>query len=247
MNRKNFIKTSLIAGTAVTFLPSYTSITWQNSFSRDQLIGKGNLNIIGESYTSTMHTETAVALTKMKAAALKEDIAIEVVSAYRSFQRQKEIYEGKYSRFIGQGLSPMEAIEKIIEYSTIPGTSRHHWGTDLDLIDSNPKRPESVLQAKNFHGKGPFCKLKEWLDIHAASFGFHEVYTNNAHRKGFAYEPWHMSYAPVSIPMLKAYKKLDVKAILQEEQIKGSEHFTHDFITRYRKENILDINPELLS
>ena len=42
----------------------------------------------------------------MKSAAAKDNISIEVVSAYRSFERQKEIFEGKYKRFTGQGLSP---------------------------------------------------------------------------------------------------------------------------------------------
>ncbi len=246
MNRKDFIKTSLIASAGWGLFSSMSHGLFQGGYTRDQLIGKGNPDIAGDSYTSTMHTETAKALEKMKAAAQADGIAIEVVSAYRSFQRQKEIFEGKYKRFTQQGLSPAEAIEKIIEYSTIPGTSRHHWGTDLDLIDANAPRPESVLQEENYHGKGPYCKLKEWMDKHAESFGFYEVYTNNANRKGFAYEPWHFSYAPVSIPMLKAYKELDVKAILQEENILGHEYFTDDFIAKYRKDNILDINPELL-
>ena len=80
----------------------------------------------------------------------------------------------------------------------------------------------------------------------ANSFGFYEVYTNDANRKGFKYEPWHFSYAPVSKPMLIEYKKLDVKKILQQENILGSEHFTDAFIGQYRKQNILDINTELL-
>ncbi len=141
----------------------------------------------------------------------------------------------------------IDAIEKIIEYSTIPGTSRHHWGTDIDIIDGNAKpRPKSVLESELFHGDGPFCKIKNWLTENANSFGFYEVYTNNANRKGFKYEPWHYSYAPVSKPMLLEYKKLDVKKIIQQEKILGSEHFTDTFITNYKKQHLLDINPELL-
>ncbi|MBX2827428.1 MAG: M15 family metallopeptidase [Flavobacteriaceae bacterium] len=246
MNRKDFIKTAAIVGTGISLLPAFSLAIPQDQFTRDQLIGKGNPDITGDSYTSTMHIATAKALAQMSVAAQAEGIEIEVVSAYRSFDRQKQIFEGKYKRFTGQGLSPMEAIEKIIAYSTIPGTSRHHWGTDLDLIDANAPRPESVLQERHYHGKGPFCKFKEWMDKHSESFGFFEVYTNNANRKGFAYEPWHFSYAPVAKPMLQAYKKLDVKSILAAESILGHEHFTDEFITKYRKENILDINPQLL-
>jgi LAS superfamily LD-carboxypeptidase LdcB len=248
MNRKDFIQNTTLFGLGASLLPtlSFAGIATQ-TFTREQLTGKGNPDIIGDTYTSKMHKDAKAAFLKMKAEAAKENIIIEVVSAYRSFKRQKEIYEGKYQRFTGQGLTPIQAIEKIIEYSTIPGTSRHHWGTDIDIIDANAPQPTSVLQAKNFHGKGPFCKLKEWLNSNANSFGFYEVYTDNANRKGFKYEPWHFSYAPVSKHMLEDYKKLDLKQILLEEKIMGASNFSEAFITKYRDENILDINPELLS
>ena len=42
------------------------------------------------------------------------------------------------------------AIDKIIEYSTLPGTSRHHWGTDIDIIDAEPPEEGDVLLPKNF-------------------------------------------------------------------------------------------------
>lgn len=247
MNRNKFIKLTTSAGIGISLLPFLSFSVLQETFTRNELLGKGNPNIVGDTYTSKMHEETANALKKMSAAAKKEGIIIEVVSAYRSFQRQKEIFEGKYQRFTKQGLSPKDALVKIIEYSTIPGTSRHHWGTDIDIIQSNVKRPKNVLQAQHFHGEGPFCKLKDWLNLHANNFGFFEVYTDNPNRKGFKYEPWHFSYAPISIPMLNEYKKLDLKSILQEEKLLGSEHFTDSFITRYRNENIFDINPKLLS
>ncbi|MAP54286.1 M15 family metallopeptidase [Altibacter sp.] len=247
MKRSKFIKISGAAALGVSLVPQFSFTVLQDIFTRDQLIGKGNPDITGDSYTSKMHKEAKAAFERMKQEAAAEGITIEVVSAYRSFQRQKEIFEGKYRRFTDQGLSPSEAITKIIEYSTIPGTSRHHWGTDLDLIDSSVPRPQNVLQPEHFHGTGPFCRLKEWMNRHANTFGFYEVYTDNAHRKGFKYEPWHFSYAPVSIPMLKAYKKLDVQKILQEEKILGAQHFSEAFIATYRNENILDINPELLS
>lgn len=247
MNRNKFIKLTTSAGIGISLLPLLSFSVLQETFTRNELLGKGNPNIVGDTYTSKMHEETANALKKMSAAAKKEGIIIEVVSAYRSFQRQKEIFEGKYQRFTKQGLSPKDALVKIIEYSTIPGTSRHHWGTDIDIIQSNVKRPKNVLQAQHFHGEGPFCKLKDWLTLHANNFGFFEVYTDNPNRKGFKYEPWHFSYAPISIPMLNEYEKLDLKSILQEEKLLGSEHFTDSFITRYRNENIFDINPKLLS
>lgn len=241
MKRSEFLHSILLIGGAM----GLSSFELQD-YTRDQLIGKGNPDLVGNSYLTTMHKATAEALQKMKAAAAKEGISIEVVSAYRSFQRQKEIFEKKYRNYTGQGMAPLGAIKKIIEYSTIPGTSRHHWGTDLDLIDGNAPRPKNVLVAKHFHGEGPFCKMKEWMNENAASFGFYEVYTDSPNRKGFKYEPWHFSYAPVSIPMLQSYRKLDLREILKTENILGNEYFTTDFLSQYWKENIMDINPRLL-
>ena len=246
MERNEFIKTIGLTTIGLGLIPSSVYAITQNRFTRNQLIGKDDLNIIGNSYTTKMHRDTAGAFQKMKTEAAKKGFEIELVSAYRSFERQKEIFEEKYNRYSAQGLSPLQAIKKIIEYSTIPGTSRHHWGTDIDIIDANTPRPKSVLQPEHFHGNGPFCKLKNWLNEHAESFGFYEVYTNNGNRKGFNYEPWHFSYAPVSIPMLTEFKNLDLKKILLEEKIEGAEFFTDAFIDQYRKENILDINPKLL-
>lgn len=247
MRRKEFIKISSITGIGLAILPQLSFKNFMETFTRNQLIGKGNPDIVGKSYTSKMHKTAKQAFLKMKAEAAMENINIEVVSAYRSFQRQKEIFEGKYKRFTKEGLTPEKTLEKIIEYSTIPGTSRHHWGTDLDIIDANAPRPANVLMPENFHGTGPFCKLKMWLDDHAEKFGFFEVYTDNGNRKGFKYEPWHFSYAPVSIPMLKAYKEqIDVMKMLSEEKIMGSEYFSEAFVSKYVKENIFDINPKLL-
>ena len=245
MTRNEFLKISAALGT-LSILPSWTSLPLFQNFTREQLIGKGNPDIVGDSYLSKMHKDTAIALGKMQKEAAGHGIKIEVVSAYRSFQRQKEIFEGKYRKYTQEGASPLEALQKIIEYSTIPGTSRHHWGTDLDLIDGGIPKPKNVLIADHFQGTGPFCKMKEWMNEHAASFGFLEVYTDDPQRKGFHYEPWHFSYAPVSIPMLQAFKKLDVKKILSEEKVLGSAHFSEEFIQKYRNENILDINPKLL-
>lgn len=243
MKRRDFF--NLLGGiTLASVLPVSAIGRPLQDYTVEQLIGKGSPDFKGDGFL--MHPLAYEAFLKMKKEALLENIRIDMVSAYRSFQRQKEIFEGKYTRFTAQGEDPQRAIQRIIEYSTIPGTSRHHWGTDIDIIDGTPPAPESVLQAKHFHGDGPFCKMKEWLNKNAGRFGFIEVYTDDPKRKGFKYEPWHFSYAPVSVPMLREYKKLDVKQILQQEKIKGSEYFSQAFIESYRSENILDINPKLL-
>ncbi|NQY07107.1 MAG: M15 family metallopeptidase [Flavobacteriaceae bacterium] len=243
MNRKTFIHNCLLGGAALAIAPQF-SFSNISEFSNEELIGKGNPEVFGNGYS--LRKEAYDAFIKMKAAALKENLPIRVVSSYRTYAHQNRIWERKYKRFTGQGLSPINAIIKIVEYSTIPGTSRHHWATDIDIVLEVQNPPKDVLLAKHFHNNGPFCKLKEWLDEHSESFGFHLVYTDNANRKGFKYEPWHFTYAPLSKKMLEAYRKFDVKTMLQKEKLMGSEHFTTEFIDQYIKENILDINPYLL-
>lgn len=132
----------------------------------------------------------------MKTEAAKEGFKIQVVSSYRNYQHQNRIWKRKYKEFTSEGLSPIQAIKKIIEYSTIPGTSRHHWATDLDIVDGNARQPRDVLLAKNFEEKGAFYKFKVWLDANASTFGFYLVYTDSKERRGFKYEPWHIHMHP---------------------------------------------------
>ncbi len=217
------------------------------NYPAEELIGKGNPSLVGEG--TPLRKEVYEAFIKMKTAALQENIHIKIESGYRSFQRQKYIWESKYANYTQRGLAPEKAIQKIIEYSTIPGTSRHHWGTDMDIIDANASyKGDDTLNPENFVEGAPFYKLKKWLDHHADSFGFILVYTNEPGRKGFNYEPWHYSYAPLSIPMLRAYQEqIHLKKILREEAVLGSEHFSDAFIEKYMKEHILGINPVLVT
>ncbi|WP_160131101.1 M15 family metallopeptidase [Kordia antarctica] len=242
MNRSNFMK---LFGLGTVALYSFPSMAFNTQKSDTlELIGKGNPTVFGNGFS--LRKEAYDAFVKMTAAAAKDGIEIHPVSSYRNYAHQNRIWERKYKRFTKQGLSPIKAIEKIIAYSTIPGTSRHHWATDIDIIDKSASYSGDVLVPEKFHGDGPFCKLREWLETNANTYDFYIVYTDDAHRKGFEYEPWHYSYAPLSKPMLKEYRKLDIKKMLQAEKLMGSEHFDENFINSYIKENILDINPELL-
>jgi LAS superfamily LD-carboxypeptidase LdcB len=227
-------------GFLILFLMSFTTVIL---FPKEELLGKGAPELYGKNHR--LRKEAHEAYIKMSTAALNDGLKMKVVSSYRSYAHQNRIWERKYKRFRAQGMEALAAIKKIVEYSTIPGTSRHHWGTDLDIVLDIPNPPNDVLLARHFHQNGPFCKLKEWLDQHAESFGFEIVYTDNANRKGFKYEPWHFTYTPLSKPMLSEYRQLDIKTMLQQEKLMGSEYFTEAFINKYIEENILDINPTL--
>ena len=214
-----------------------------DTYSIEELIGKSSMTNYDNIYN--LRSEVYNAFLKMQSDALNEGIHIEVVSSYRSFEHQKRIWTRKYNKYISQGLLPEKAIDKIIEYSTIPGTSRHHWGTDIDIIDGSKPKPKDVLLAKHFEKGGLYNDLKKWLDNHAEEYGFCLVYTDVLERKGFKYEPWHFSYLNTSKEILLEFIKIDIKKVLLNEKIVGSEYFTDDFLHSYIEENVLDINPNL--
>ncbi|MGB2460926.1 MAG: M15 family metallopeptidase [Flavobacteriaceae bacterium] len=136
------------------------------------VLGKTTPPLVGN-----MQEEVYKAYEEMRKAAAKAGIDIKAVSAHRSYHRQREIWNAKYSTLISQGLSAKDAIEEIITYSTLPGTSRHHWGTDIDIIDNANPQSGDVLLTDKFYGDGPSSALRSWMNQNAADYGFLEVYT----------------------------------------------------------------------
>ena len=244
MDRRSFVQKSSLLGILLT---SFPGIAWSQEidYSVYELMGQADINLYGKDIN--LRKEAHDAFVEMKKAAYQDGIDIKIVSSFRNFDRQLAIFERKYQLFTeDEQLAPIDAIDKIIEYSTIPGTSRHHWGTDIDIIDGNKKAEGDVLVTTKFEEGGPFEDLKLWMDEHANDFGFYLVYTNEPKRRGFKYEPWHYSYAPLSIPMLASFRKKNILQLLVQEDFIGSEHLTTGFIKTYIQDNILDINQALL-
>ena len=213
------------------------------SFETEQLLGKKEISLTGDDYQ--LLPQAATAFEQMKVAAKKEGLEIKVVSSFRSYQRQRAIWNRKYKANAKAGLSPQKNIQKIIEYSTIPGTSRHHWGTEIDIIDGAIPPEGDVLLTRKFHNSGPYEPLRKWLEAHAQDYGFYCTYPNDSERPGFSYEPWHYSYAPLSQPLYKAYLKLDLQEALSDLDLDGSKYLDQTFLMSYRESHIKGINPVL--
>lgn len=244
MKRRTFLKTTSVSGLACA-LPPFFPFPTNDEYTTEELMGKAKVELFGEGIN--LRKAAHDSFLEMKKAAYSAGFDIKIVSSFRDFYRQEGIWERKYLSYTeDERLSPLKAIDKIIEYSTIPGTSRHHWGTDIDIIDGYPKASGDVLVPGKFENGGPYEGLKLWLDENSEKFGFYLVYTNDPRRRGFKYEPWHYSYAPISIPMLTAYRRLNVMKLLLQEEFMGIEHFTAGFVRTYVQDHILDINPKLL-
>jgi len=183
---------------------------------------------------------------KMRKAALKDGIKIKIISGFRDFDRQKMIWNSKFKKFTTEyNLSAIDAINEIIRFSTIPGTSRHHWGTEIDVIDEDFKNEKNPLISDKYESGGIFHKLKKWMDMNAKEYGFHLTYDNEPNRKGFEYEPWHYSYLPVSKKYLSKFLEIDIVEVISKVDIEGKELFSDEFIANYINNNILEINPDL--
>lgn len=145
----------------------------------------------------------------MKSAAAREGIDIEIVSSFRDFAAQQRIWDMKYRGerplYDGEGnlrehatLSASELIRAIICWSAVPGGSRHHWGSEVDVIDraAVPEGYRVRLLPSETEPGGIFHRLHRWLDENMARYGFFRPY--RTYRGGVFPEPWHLSYAPVS-------------------------------------------------
>ncbi len=212
------------------------------TYSLTELMGISRPVMEGSDFN--LRPEVAKAFVEMQIQARKEGIDLHSLSSYRSYNHQLRIWNRKWTRYEGRGMKGLAIINKIIEYSTIPGTSRHHWGTDLDVIDNNVKVYGDKLLGENYEKGGVYEKLGAWLRENAESFGFYLVYTKELTRQGFSYEPWHLSYKKLSQPMLKSYLSQDWRGSLKN--IKGYQFMDKQFLDKYAKENIQSINPDLL-
>jgi zinc D-Ala-D-Ala carboxypeptidase len=132
-----------------------------------------------------LRKETYEAFLKMAKAAEKDSIKLIILSATRNFDYQKNIWETKWKNL--KDATAEARAKKILEYSAMPGASRHHWGTDIDLNNlSNP-----------FFEKNGGKKIYDWLQKNAATYGFCQPYTAGR-PTGYKEEKWHWTYMPLS-------------------------------------------------
>lgn len=123
MKRRTFIKTASASGLACAIPPIFPTFNHYLDYSTEELMGKANIELFGEGIN--LREEAYESFLEMKKAAYSDGFDIKIVSSYRDYYRQRSIWERKYLRFTEeQGMAQLDAIDKIIEYSTIPGTSR---------------------------------------------------------------------------------------------------------------------------
>jgi LAS superfamily LD-carboxypeptidase LdcB len=218
-------------------LPDGSTLESKGMLDPKQLTGRVASHVVEVAELAcTVHAGAVPALLALAAAARIEGMELEVVSSFRDFERQRSIWNGKYrgerplldraGRELERArLDDHAAVDAILLWSALPGASRHHWGTDVDVVDrsSCPPGYRPQLTMAEFAPRGIFAKLDAWLAANMGHFGFFRPYSRD--RGGVLPEPWHLSYAPVSVAALEA---LTVEVLA--EAIGGSELCARDWV-----------------
>ena len=200
-----------------------------------ELTGRAQTHVVNlEKPRCTLHYAAATSLLALRDAAQQAGMQLAVRSAFRDFDTQLAIWNRKwrgekvlYSRegkvLEYASLAPEDLLDAILGWSAIPGGSRHHWGSDIDVIDESavPAGYKVQLVPEEYAASGIFSKLNQWLDRNAADFGFFRPYRTD--RGGVMPEPWHLSYAPVSLSALEALSLASLRRVLEGSAIEGKQ------------------------
>jgi LAS superfamily LD-carboxypeptidase LdcB len=179
-----------------------------------------------------LHKQVLSPFLTLRAAAAADGIDLMAFSSFRDFDRQLAIWNGKFrgerpmqgrdgTPLDVAALNPAERVEAILWWSALPGTSRHHWGTDFDVVDAAAMPTGYRLQVvpSEYLAGGPFHRLTTWLDRHMHEFGFYRPYATDG--GGVSPEPWHLSYAPVAAAAASQFDITGLRAVIEASQIEG--------------------------
>lgn len=194
--------------------------------SNDAFVDLESLGLPVRNGRQYLRREAAEALGRMYRQLKKEhpDITFYVRSSTRNFALQKHIWENKWNGVTpingirsGKAVAgPLERAKLILRYSSMPGTSRHHWGTDFDINELT----------NGYYESGEGAALYSWLAKNAGRYGFCQPYTRGR-KSGYAEEKWHWSFTPLARQLtrewLNAYGS-DRAAFLSGIRFAGVEH-----------------------
>lgn len=182
------------------------------TLTAEQLTGQAEDHLVELADGHRLQAAAARAFELLQADAAAAGFRLAIASSFRSFGRQLLIWNGKACGErpvhddagcpVDLAALDVEAQRQaILRFSALPGASRHHWGTDLDVFDAGAVAEgyQVALSPQEVAPGGVFDALHCWLDEHIArgrAHGFFRPYAQD--RGGVAPERWHLSYAPLA-------------------------------------------------
>lgn len=157
-----------------------------------------------------VNREAYQAFIRMWEAAKNDGIKLVIISGARTFQTQKSVWDRRWNE--SQYAAGPGRVKNLLRYSALPGCSRHHWGTDIDL---NANRTDYWRTSTGL-------KEYKWLCENAHKYGFYQPYSakgaagSGLREKGHEEEKWHWSYYPLASVYMNEFVD-----IMTDEDLKG--------------------------
>ncbi|PKF56369.1 hypothetical protein CW748_10460 [Alteromonadales bacterium alter-6D02] len=174
------------------------------SFTEQQVLGQCDSHLFHLNEQTAIHQAIKNDWLELTQAARHDGIDIEIVSGFRSFSHQLLIWNNKAlgkrplknrnnQSVDAHTLNPQQLLDCILTWSALPGASRHHWGTDIDVYSPSMLSIDQLqLEPWEYQANGPMALLGQWLRENSHHHGFFMPY--NLDRGGVAIEPWHLSH-----------------------------------------------------
>jgi len=218
-----------------------------------ELTGQAQTHLVEFAPNRLLHKDVIADFSALQQAAKQQGFTLHVASAFRSFERQLLIWNNKYAGITTildknerpvtvESLSEKERLHHILHWSALPSSSRHHWGTDIDVYDPTllPTNKSLQLQKSEYFSGGYFAELTEWLVRNIEQYGFYLPY--KADQGGVAQEPWHISYFPLSEKFLPQLGLDLISETLMQNSILGKSLILQELPIIY-KQYISNISP----
>jgi len=187
------------------------------------------------SIACAVHAGIVGPLLALQAEAAKAGFDLRVVSGWRGFARQSQIWDAKLTGeravFDDAGCavdmascSPLQQVCAVLRWSALPGASRHHWGTDIDVVDAAAMPAGYAVQLTEAESRGMFAAFHAWLDERIANdqaFGFYRPYDRD--RGGVGPEPWHLSYRPLAQQYAGVLTEAALRELWQGHALQGKD------------------------
>jgi len=213
-----------------------------------QMIGQSDAHLAEIFPGHFVHSDVVEPYLALVARAADSGVDLRLASGYRSFDRQLTIWNAKVS---GQRpvcddrgtpldlntLTDLDKVNAILRWSALPGASRHHWGTDVDVWDRAAVETDYCLQLVpgEYAGDGVFFRLTRWLDEMLANgeSGFFRPYTVDD--GGVGVEPWHLSFRPVAADFEQLMNQRVLRETLEQADILLKKTVLDNFATIYQR------------
>ena len=204
----------------------------------EMLTGKSRAHLIHlptpHSPNHFLQAEAAKAFQGLQQSAVKNGFNLQPASSFRDFARQQLIWNGKFTGErkvhddfgtaleLGQ-LDDWQKCQAILRWSALPGASRHHWGTEIDIFDPDllPEGKTLQLEPWEYEKDGYFFELSEFLTENLPHFDFALPFMAMPEGKKIGREPWHISYVPLAEQAAKQFSPEILTLSWQNEEIGG--------------------------